>query len=163
MIGIVACGIVLTISAVFILIRVVRGPSMLDRMVGIDILTTVIIAAVGLEAAWNRHTSTIPILVVLSLVGFVGSTTVARFASIEPRDEAKSQEMLYGRQRNPRRGVRFLYGKARRRSAMLQDNKHGSDRAERSEPATRSEPNPDPEARDGNGNEPIDNPGGDSK
>jgi multicomponent Na+:H+ antiporter subunit F len=31
------------------------------------------------EAAVNRHTTTLPVLVVLSLVGFVGSVSMARF------------------------------------------------------------------------------------
>jgi multicomponent Na+:H+ antiporter subunit F len=47
------------------------------------------VAFVGLEAAVTRRTDTIPVLVVLSLVGFVGSVTIARFAWREPAGEGK--------------------------------------------------------------------------
>ena len=34
----------------------------------------------GAEAAVNRHATTLPVLVVLSLLGFVGSVSLVRFA-----------------------------------------------------------------------------------
>ncbi|MGH8823898.1 MAG: monovalent cation/H+ antiporter complex subunit F, partial [Jiangellaceae bacterium] len=46
----------------------------------------------GLEAAVNRHATTLPILVVLSLVGFVGSVSVARFAAGEVRPPVAETE-----------------------------------------------------------------------
>ena len=45
----------------------------------LDVLIAVMICGLALEAALNRHTTTLPVLVVLSLVGFVGSVSVARF------------------------------------------------------------------------------------
>jgi len=47
------------------------------------------VSAVALEAAWSRRIDTVPILVVLSLVGFVGSVSIARFASQEPEDAGR--------------------------------------------------------------------------
>ena len=48
---------------------------------------------VALEAAWGRRTVTIPILAALSLVGFVGSLSIARFAAVEPEDAGKIQTL----------------------------------------------------------------------
>ncbi|NLF06213.1 MAG: pH regulation protein F [Actinomycetales bacterium] len=62
---------------------------MLDRTVAFDVFTTTLVAAVALEAAWSRRTDTLVLLVVLSLVGFVGSVTISRFAAIEPEDAAR--------------------------------------------------------------------------
>ncbi len=76
----------LGIAALAALVRLEKGPSMLDRTVAFDVLTTTIVGAVAVEAAWSRRTESIPILVVLSLVGFVGSVTIARFAAREPED-----------------------------------------------------------------------------
>ncbi|QAY69345.1 monovalent cation/H+ antiporter complex subunit F [Xylanimonas protaetiae] len=76
-------------AAVLALVRLERGPSMLDRTVAFDVLTTTIVGAVAVEAAWSRRTESIPILVVLSLVGFIGSVTIARFASVEPESEKR--------------------------------------------------------------------------
>jgi multicomponent Na+:H+ antiporter subunit F len=83
------CAALLTVAGVLALIRAERGPSMLDRTVALDIVVTVVVAAVALYAAAERRTDVVPILVVLSLVGFVGSTTIARFASVEPEGEGR--------------------------------------------------------------------------
>lgn len=73
------CVAVLGVAAVMLLFRVTRGPTTLDRAVAMDALVAVIIGALALEAAANRHTSTLPVLVVLTLVGFMGSVSIARF------------------------------------------------------------------------------------
>lgn len=78
-----ACAIILTISAILVLVRVERGPTMLDRMVGLDLFTAILLGAVVLISAAGRRTDLVAVLVVLALVGFIGSTTVARFAGAE--------------------------------------------------------------------------------
>ncbi len=87
-------GALLTLSAVLLLIRISRGPTMLDRIAALDVLLAVLISGLALEAAANRHTTTLPILVVLALVGFVGAVTVARFAEVAPeiREAEKRRE-----------------------------------------------------------------------
>ena len=62
------------------LIRIVRGPSTLDRIVATDVLLAIIVVAVAAEAAVTRDGTALPILAVLSLLGFTGSVSVARFA-----------------------------------------------------------------------------------
>jgi multicomponent Na+:H+ antiporter subunit F len=73
------CAGILGVAAVLLLTRISLGPTMLDRVVALDVLVAVVICGLALEAAVNRHTSTLPILVVLSLLGFIGSVSVARF------------------------------------------------------------------------------------
>lgn len=80
---IVTVTVLLSVTAVLALVRIVRGPSLLDRVVGSEVLLAVIIAAVGAEAAINRHATTLPVLVVLSLLGFAGSVSIVRFAAGE--------------------------------------------------------------------------------
>ena len=75
----VVCVGVLGIAALLLVVRISLGPTMLDRVVALDVLVAVVICGLALEAAVHRHTTTLPILVVLSLVGFVGSVSVARF------------------------------------------------------------------------------------
>ncbi|WP_425955816.1 monovalent cation/H+ antiporter complex subunit F [Xylanimonas sp. McL0601] len=79
----------IVVAAVLALVRLERGPSMLDRTIAFDVLTATIVGAVAVEAAWSRRTESIPILVVLSLVGFIGSVTIARFAAVEPEGEGR--------------------------------------------------------------------------
>lgn len=75
----VGCITALAVGAVLLVVRIARGPTMLDRVVALDVLVAVLICGLGVEAAVRRHTTTLPILVVLSLVGFVGSVSMARF------------------------------------------------------------------------------------
>lgn len=76
----VLCVGILGIAALLLVTRISLGPTMLDRLVALDVLVAVIICGLALEAAVNRHTTTLPVLVVLSLLGFVGSVSVARFS-----------------------------------------------------------------------------------
>lgn len=78
---IIVCAAMLTVSAILVLYRVTRGPSTLDRMVALDVMTSILIGSVALVVAATKRTDLVPVLIVLSLVGFVSSTTVARFFS----------------------------------------------------------------------------------
>jgi multicomponent Na+:H+ antiporter subunit F len=71
----------LGIAAVLSIVRIVRGPSALDRAVAMDVLLSCAIGGIGLEAAYGRHGTTIPVLAVLALLGFVGSVAIARFGA----------------------------------------------------------------------------------
>lgn len=86
---VVVCGVLLTLGALFAVVRAEKGPSMLDRTVALDIVVTTIVAGVALYAAYFRRADVVPLLVVLSLVGFVGSVTIARFAAVEPEGEGR--------------------------------------------------------------------------
>jgi multicomponent Na+:H+ antiporter subunit F len=69
----------LVLSALLVLARMTVGPTMLDRIIGFDVLVSITICALGLEAAVHRHANTLPVLVALALLGFVGSVSVASF------------------------------------------------------------------------------------
>lgn len=86
---VVICAVLLAGAAAGAVIRVERGPSMLDRTVALDVLTAVLAGSVALHAAWTGRTDTIPVLVALSLVGFVGSVAIARFAAVETEGEGR--------------------------------------------------------------------------
>ncbi len=84
------CVAVLGVAAVLLVARISLGPTMLDRVVALDVLVAVIICGLALEAAVHQHTTTLPVLVVLSLLGFVGSVSVARFTAGSDDVEAES-------------------------------------------------------------------------
>jgi multicomponent Na+:H+ antiporter subunit F len=67
-------------TALLALIRLYRGPSLIDRVVAADMLLATMVGAVGAEAAVNHHATTLPVLVALSMLGFVGSVSLVRFA-----------------------------------------------------------------------------------
>ena len=74
-------------AAAMTLVRMARGPSTLDRVVAADVIVAVVIAALAMEAALHHHTTTIPIMLVLSMLGFAGSLSMARF--VADRDKAR--------------------------------------------------------------------------
>jgi multicomponent Na+:H+ antiporter subunit F len=78
-------------AMVMTLIRMSRGPSTLDRVVAADVVVAVVIAALAMEAALNHHTTTLPIMLVLSLLGFTGALSMARF--VADRDKAKKWDV----------------------------------------------------------------------
>ncbi|ABS01533.1 monovalent cation/H+ antiporter complex subunit F [Kineococcus radiotolerans] len=77
----------LTVAALLALLRVAKGPTMLDRVVALDVVVAVVVIALCVEAAANRHATTLPVIVVLALVGFVGAVSVARYAAKEAPQE----------------------------------------------------------------------------
>ncbi|MCL7457246.1 monovalent cation/H+ antiporter complex subunit F [Micromonospora echinofusca] len=75
-----ALTLLFSVTALLSLIRLYRGPSLIDRVVAADMLLATMVGAVGAEAAVNRHATTLPVLVALSMLGFVGSVSLVRFA-----------------------------------------------------------------------------------
>ncbi|MEU4381526.1 monovalent cation/H+ antiporter complex subunit F [Micromonospora echinofusca] len=75
-----ALTLLFSVTALLALIRLYRGPSLIDRVVAADMLLATMVGAVGAEAAVNRHATTLPVLVALSMLGFVGSVSLVRFA-----------------------------------------------------------------------------------
>jgi multicomponent Na+:H+ antiporter subunit F len=78
--------VLLAVAAVLTLIRMSKGPRTLDRVVAADVTIAIVIAALATEAMIHRHTTTLPVILVLALVGFAGSLSIARFVS--DRDKA---------------------------------------------------------------------------
>lgn len=79
--------VVFAVAAVLALIRVVRGPSILDRAVACDVLLTEALCIIGAEMVINQHTRSLPAMLVIAAVGVFGSIAVARF--VARRDGAR--------------------------------------------------------------------------
>jgi multicomponent Na+:H+ antiporter subunit F len=78
---VIIAGLLMGAGAIGAVIRIIRGPSALDRIIASDVLVATAICAVGAEMAINGHTDTMPVLLGLALFGIVGSVSVARFIS----------------------------------------------------------------------------------
>ncbi len=66
-------------GALLALTRLARGPSLLDRVVATDTLLVIVAAGLAVHAALQRDPTLVPVLVVVSLLAFVGSVSVARY------------------------------------------------------------------------------------
>ena len=58
-----AIGGLLAISALLALIRITIGPSVLDRVVGSDVLVSIVVCSLGAQAALTDGSSTLPLFV----------------------------------------------------------------------------------------------------
>jgi multicomponent Na+:H+ antiporter subunit F len=78
---VVIAAVVLALAAAGTIYRIAAGPSLLDRVIAADVLLAIFGAALAMEMALNRHTDNLALLVVISVIGFIGSVTVARFVA----------------------------------------------------------------------------------
>ncbi len=83
------CFAVLVVSMGIVLVRLERGPSNLDRAVALDVITAASVGIVVVLMAITGRVDLLPLLVVLASVGFIGSTTIARFSRAESIGESQ--------------------------------------------------------------------------
>ncbi|GAA4372999.1 monovalent cation/H+ antiporter complex subunit F [Agromyces bauzanensis] len=81
-IGLVA-GVMFGIGALAAVVRIIRGPSILDRALATDVLLAIAMCALGAEMAINRHTDTLVVLLVLAVFAILGSIAIARFIGLQ--------------------------------------------------------------------------------
>lgn len=69
----------LGVAALLCLLRLVRGPTVPDRIVALDALLSVVVGGIAVGAATTGDGSFLSLLVAVALLGFVGTVTVARY------------------------------------------------------------------------------------
>lgn len=74
-------GVLFAIAAVMAIIRIVIGPSIVDRVVASDTLATIVMCALIADMAIQGHTSTLPLVLGLAMGASIGTMAVARFVS----------------------------------------------------------------------------------
>lgn len=71
--------VLLSLAAAGFAVRLVRGPSLADRVVALDGLLTVIVMIIAAYAVLSGDTAFVVVAVVVALVAFVGTATFARY------------------------------------------------------------------------------------
>ena len=74
-------GLIFLAAAIIAIIRIVRGPSILDRMIATDALLATIMCALGGLLAFTGRADLLPVMLVISMFGFVGAVGVSRYVS----------------------------------------------------------------------------------
>lgn len=69
----------LTVAAVLCVVRLLRGESFPDRVVALDTLLVVVVCGIAVNAVRTASGEYLDVLVVASLLGFTGTSLVARF------------------------------------------------------------------------------------
>ncbi|MFB8776645.1 monovalent cation/H+ antiporter complex subunit F [Streptomyces broussonetiae] len=74
----------LSAAALLTLVRLVRGPSALDRVMALDVVVTLVVAGTAVGMVLRADATPVPALVVLTLLAFIGSVTAAHL--VEKRE-----------------------------------------------------------------------------
>lgn len=74
-------GVMLVVAAGLTLVRIVRGPGPADRVVATDVLITTVTGSLAVVAAVNHDSASLVVMVVLSLLAFAGTVSMARFVA----------------------------------------------------------------------------------
>jgi multicomponent Na+:H+ antiporter subunit F len=69
----------LATAGALLVVRIVIGPSVADRVVAVDALLVVVISGLAVNAAATGRTAFVDVAVVVGLLGFVGTGVAARF------------------------------------------------------------------------------------
>ena len=85
----IVAGAMLSAAAVATMLRMLLGPTTLDRLVALDTLVAVAMCAIGTWAAFSLDTTVTYSLTALALITFVGSVSVARFRVPDVEDPAE--------------------------------------------------------------------------
>jgi multicomponent Na+:H+ antiporter subunit F len=72
----------LTLAIVLTFIRLLRGPSLPDRVVALDLLTTVAIAGSAIYAMATNQPAFIDVATVLALISFLGTIAFAYYIDL---------------------------------------------------------------------------------
>ncbi len=82
--------IVLAIAFLLVLIRLVRGPSLPDRVIALDILGVLSIVFIAIYSIYTDQSVFLDAAIGLALVAFLGTVAFARFVEVSGQGLGKS-------------------------------------------------------------------------
>ena len=71
--------VMLALAALVAFVRVVRGPTLPDRVVAIDLIGVLIVGVIVVEAAATGNQAFLDVAIVIALISFVGTIAYARY------------------------------------------------------------------------------------
>lgn len=80
----VATGVLLAVAGLLVLVRLLAGPSLADRLVALDTLVILLVCAITVRAAYIGEVHTLVLLVLVTLVGALSTLSAVRLL---PRED----------------------------------------------------------------------------
>jgi multicomponent Na+:H+ antiporter subunit F len=83
------------LGVAFAFVRLIKGPSLPDRVVALDMMTVLIVSFCGLYAILSEDGAFVDVAIVLALVGFLATVALARFVErrVTRQDEGRIKEV----------------------------------------------------------------------
>ncbi|MEX1296518.1 MAG: monovalent cation/H+ antiporter complex subunit F [Candidatus Limnocylindrales bacterium] len=76
---------VLAVAIVLAFFRLVRGPSLMDRVTSLELIATLVAGIVAVYAIGTDDPALIDVAIALALVAFIGAVAFARYAELRER------------------------------------------------------------------------------
>jgi multicomponent Na+:H+ antiporter subunit F len=87
-----ACLMLVILGMVLVFVRMALGPSLADRVVGLDLLTVLMVAFAATFAIAVNAAAFLDVAIVLALVGFLATVAFARYAERRAAAERAREE-----------------------------------------------------------------------
>lgn len=71
--------------------RLLAGPSLADRIIALDVTLMSLMGAITVDAASNRDSTNLIMLVVLAIIGFTATVAASRFLEHEQPNPGRTQ------------------------------------------------------------------------
>ena len=75
----------LSVAIVLAFIRLVRGPSLMDRVTSLELIASLVAGIVAVYAIGTDEPAFIDVAIALALVAFIGAVAFARYAELRER------------------------------------------------------------------------------
>lgn len=72
----------LALGALCAVYRVYKGPSVLDRVISVDVILIIVGSVMLVDMAYHQHTDFILFVVVSAVIGFLGAVAIARYVVV---------------------------------------------------------------------------------
>lgn len=79
--------VLVTLSIVLTFVRVLRGPSLADRVMALDMIGLMSVSVIALTAIATAESVLIDAAIALALISFLGTLAFARFIEVRERGE----------------------------------------------------------------------------
>lgn len=82
----------LGLAALLTLVSIVRGPSILDRMIASDVLFTTLLLTLGVVMVFDPASRTETVMLVVAATAFLSTITVARYVARRGRRDREREK-----------------------------------------------------------------------
>jgi multicomponent Na+:H+ antiporter subunit F len=77
----------LAIALILTVIRLLRGPTLPDRVVAMDLVGVIVVGLIVVLAAYTKVQATLDAAIVIALIGFLGTIAYATYVESERRND----------------------------------------------------------------------------
>lgn len=86
-IAIMVSFVLLSLAGIATIARLVRGPTLHDRIVALDVMSAIVVGIVGAVAIEGEESALVDVSLVVALVAFLGTVAFSIFLEVENRYE----------------------------------------------------------------------------